>query len=54
MLGVLATEGEQLEGAWGGCGSGRLTVILAALERGDGDGSNGTGYNVAVAVLGEL
>jgi hypothetical protein len=54
VLGVLATEGEQLEGACRGCGSGRLTVNLAPLERGDQGGHFDTKFVVAVAVLGEL
>jgi hypothetical protein len=38
----------------GGSGSGCVVVILASLERGDGDGHFGTKFVVAVAVLGEI
>jgi predicted ATPase with chaperone activity len=53
FFGVLAAEGEQLEGACGG-GSGRLAVNLAPLERGDQGGHFDTKFVVAVAVLREL
>jgi hypothetical protein len=35
-------------------GSGSGWVAVVSIDAGDRDGSNGTGYNVAVAVLTEI